>query len=183
MTAPMPTSELTSRQAGQSFGAATLLERRVCKSCKKEKLDAEYYAHPGGLRGRRTQCKECCKKWNRNSAHRAASVRWNSKNKRKKAKIAKAYRATEHGRKMRIANQAKCRAALSPSYVGWCVTQKTKLKIRDVPKPLIEAAAAVIKLKRIVWQHQRTLKNSAPTCLKYISGSRQTRAVPTSARK
>lgn len=164
-------------------GCSDWLERRVCKSCEKEKPDSEYYAHPGGLRGRRTRCKECCKKWNRTPNHRANSIKWNAKNKRKKSEIASAYKATERGRKMRRDNKAKCRANLSPSYVGWCVTQKTKLKTRDVPKPLIEAAAAVIKLKRILWQHQRTSKNSGQTCLMYISGSRQTRAAQVSARK
>ena len=33
MTAPLPTSELTSRPAGQSFGAATLLDAIVCGDC------------------------------------------------------------------------------------------------------------------------------------------------------
>lgn len=135
------------------------LERRVCTSCKKEKPDAEYYAHTGGLRGRRAKCKECCNKLNRTPSHRAASVRWNRKNKLKKSAIDRAYRTTEQGRKKRAENKAKHRAEISRSYVIKSLTQHTSLKTKDVPEPLIKAAQALIKIKRILWQHQRTSKN------------------------
>lgn len=129
---------------------------RVCRACLTQKPDEQFYMHPLGIRGRRATCKACCNKWNRTTAHRNASVRWNAENKPKKSAIAKAYRATAHGRQMRVANQAKCREQLSPSYVGWCITQKTSLKTSDIPKPLMDAARAVIQLKRKVWQLQKT---------------------------
>ena len=146
-------------KAPTRIGSGDWLGRRVCRVCKIEKSDADFYAHPLGIRGRRATCKDCCKKWNRTQEHREASVRWNSENKPKKSAIARAYKATEHGRKKRVANKAKCRAELSPSYVGWCLTQKTSLKTTDVPVSLIKAARVVIQLKRILWHRQKTSKN------------------------
>lgn len=134
----------------------SLLHSRVCTCCLIEKPDSEFYPHKNSIGGRISQCKECCRERNRSQKHRDACKRWKSNNRAHIKAWMKRYVSIPRVHQRRREQRSKYRAELWSTYVSQNLIRHTKLKIKDVPLPLIEAARAVIKLKRTIWQNQKT---------------------------
>ena len=130
-------------------------ETRICKTCGAEKPITAFYRQ-GGVNNPKNRVYDCSKCFNskvllRRYGTEEKKEKWNATRKRWKAKRQTPSAQPEYDRE----HIKRCWKKAKEEFGDLFVADKLQMRISDIPKCLMEAKRAQLKLNRIIYEHEQ----------------------------